>query len=60
VERVLRIAAENGFHQWEGAWLRKDHSRFQAWVGILAMRRLSGTLRRYQGDYPRSELWRLL
>lgn len=46
-ERVLRIAGENGFHQWEGAWLRKDHSRFRAWVGILAVRRPSGTLKRY-------------
>ena len=46
-ERVLRVAGENGFHQWEGAWLRKDHSRFRAWVGILAVRRSSGALKRY-------------
>lgn len=46
-ERVLRKAGENGFHQWEGAWLRKDHSRFRAWVGILAVRRPSGKLKRY-------------
>jgi len=46
-ERVLRIAGENGFHQWEGAWLRKDHSRFRMWVGILAVRRPSGKLKRY-------------
>ena len=46
-ERVLRVAGEKGFHQWEGAWLRKDHSRFRAWVGILAVRRSSGVLRRY-------------
>jgi PAS domain S-box-containing protein len=46
-ERVLRIAGENGFHQWVGAWLRKDHSRFQAWVGILAVRRPSGKLIRF-------------
>src|SRR5437879_925016 len=43
-ERVLRMAGEKGFHQWEGSWLRKDHSRFQAWVGILAVRRPSGKL----------------
>jgi PAS domain S-box-containing protein len=46
-ERVLRIADENGFHQWQGAWLRKDHSRFRAWIGLLAVRRPSGTLKRY-------------
>ena len=46
-ERVLRIAGENCFHHWEGAWLRKDHSRFGTWVGILAVRRPSGTLERY-------------
>ena len=46
-ERVLRIAGENGFHQWQGAWLRKDHSLFRAWVGILAVRHSSGKLQRY-------------
>lgn len=46
-ERVLRIAGENGFHQWQGAWLRKDHSLFRAWVGILAARYSSGKLQRY-------------
>lgn len=46
-ERVLRMAGENGFHQWEGYWLRKDYSRFLAWVGILAVRRPSGKLKRY-------------
>jgi PAS domain-containing protein len=46
-ERVLRIACANGFHQWQGAWLRKDHSRFRAWIGLLAVRRPSGTLKRY-------------
>ena len=46
-ERVLRAAAEDGFHQWEGAWLRKDHSRYWAWVGILAVRRHSGQVERY-------------
>jgi len=46
-ERVLRIAGENGFHQWEGDWLRKDHSQFRAWVGILAVRHPSGELKRY-------------
>lgn len=46
-ERVLRMAGVNGFHQWEGDWLRKDHSRFRAWVGILTVRRPSGKLKRY-------------
>ena len=46
-ERVLRMASVNGFHQWEGACLRKDHSRFPAWVGILAVRRPLERLRRY-------------
>ncbi|HXI38766.1 MAG TPA: PAS domain-containing protein [Bryobacteraceae bacterium] len=46
-ERVLRLAGENGFHQWEGAWLRKDHSRFRMWVGMLAVRHPSGKLKCY-------------
>jgi two-component system sensor kinase FixL len=46
-ERVLRIAGENGFHQWQGAWLRKDHSLCRAWVGMLAVRHSSGKLQRY-------------
>jgi len=46
-ERVLRMAGQNGFHQWKGAWLRKDHSSFRTRVGILTVRRPSGSLKRY-------------